>query len=468
MRFIIASLAIRRQSKPVSPYRSSLRLQYLASRARPVAGPLAAPPRCVIAMFQTLFHIPREIAGWPTFGFGLFLWLWLAICAAHLTWTAKQFGWREAWGNAPLMATFAAALAFLFPRMCDESGLPIRGYGALVAAAVVAATGMGAFRAKRFGFSTEMVFSLATWMFVPGVLGARLLYVAEYFDEFRGATVLETALNCLKLTEGGLVVYGSVLGALAGTLAFVWKYGVPLAPLLDLIAPSAALAMGVGRVGCFLNGCCFGGATDLPWAVQFPFGSPPFEQQAARGDMALWGIRLEQTGEGPAVIGAVEPDSPAAHAGLAPGQVITAIGPDKTPSSREAWSRLLAIRKPSGQLAISVSGAQTPRILALPNVLPRSRPIHPTQLYSAVDGTLLAAFLLAVTPFRRRDGEVFAAFLVIYASTRFLLEIIRSDEASLFGTGLTISQNVSVLVLAGGILWWVYVRTRGPAPRALA
>lgn len=419
-------------------------------------------------MFQTLFHIPREVAGWPTFGFGLFFWLWVAICAAHSLWVAKQLGWGEVAANLPLMAAFAAALAFLFPRMCDDVGLPIRGYGALVVTGVVLAAGLGAARAKRFGFSADMIYSLVTWMFLPGVFGARVLYVAEYFDEFRGKTALETLLNCLKLTEGGLVVYGAVIGALAGTLAFVWKYGVPLGPLLDLIAPSAALAMGIGRIGCFLNGCCYGSPTDLPWAVQFPYGSPPYEHQARRGDVTLFGLRLARLDDGPAVIGTVEPDSPAARAGLAAGQQIAKLDGEPVASSREAWSRLLAIRQFGGELAISLAGESQSVLLRLPDAPPRSLPIHPTQLYSAVDGVLLAAFLLALTPYRRRDGEIFAAFLVIYAITRFLLETIRTDEASLLGTGLTISQNVSVLVLAGGILWWAYVRSGRPGvvPRA--
>lgn len=411
-------------------------------------------------MLQTLFHIPSQIAGWPTFGFGLFFWLWLTICAAHGAWVARQAGWREVWGNLPLMAAFAAAIVFLFPRMCDETGLPIRGYGALVVTAVIAAVALGAARAKQFGFSADMIFSLATWMFLPGIVGARALYVAEYFDEFRGQTFLETALNCLKLTEGGLVVYGSVIGALLGTLAFVWRYGVPLAPLLDLIAPSAALAMGIGRIGCFLNGCCFGGPTDLPWAVQFPFGSPPYEHQARRGDVSLLGIRLARIDDGPAMIAAIDVDSPAHRAGLTPLQQIVAIDGRPIASGREAWGRLLAVRQVKGELAVSVLGQSQPCRLALPDSLPRSKPVHPTQLYSAADGILLAAFLLALTPYCRRDGEIFAAFLAIYAVTRFLLEIIRTDEASLLGTGLTISQNVSLLALAGGVLWWVYIWTR--------
>ncbi len=63
-------------------------------------------------------------------------------------------------------------------------------------------------------------------------------------------------------------------------------------------------------------------------------------------------------------------------------------------------------------------------------------------------------------PFRRRDGEVTAMALTLLPITRFMLEIIRTDEPAVFGTGLSISQNVSVLVLAAAIALWAWILTR--------
>jgi phosphatidylglycerol:prolipoprotein diacylglycerol transferase len=94
--------------------------------------------------------------------------------------------------------------------------------------------------------------------------------------------------------------------------------------------------------------------------------------------------------------------------------------------------------------------------IALPD---RSRPVHPTQLYSAIDGALLGWLLWSFFPYRRRDGEAIALLLTIHPITRFLLEIIRTDEPAVFGTGLTISQNVSLILLACGAgLWWYLSR----------
>ncbi len=78
---------------------------------------------------------------------------------------------------------------------------------------------------------------------------------------------------------------------------------------------------------------------------------------------------------------------------------------------------------------------------------PRSLPVQPTQIYSTIDALLLCLLLLAYAPFRRRDGELFALMMSIYPVTRFLIESLRSDEAAVFGTGMSISQNVSLLLL---------------------
>jgi phosphatidylglycerol:prolipoprotein diacylglycerol transferase len=86
-----------------------------------------------------------------------------------------------------------------------------------------------------------------------------------------------------------------------------------------------------------------------------------------------------------------------------------------------------------------------------------SLPVHPTQLYSSVNAFLLFTLLMAYYPFRRRDGEVIALLLTLYPITRFLLEWIRCDEPPQFGTTLTISQNVSVLMLVLVIGLWIYV-----------
>ena len=66
-------------------------------------------------------------------------------------------------------------------------------------------------------------------------------------------------------------------------LFFIRKHGLPALATFDLIAPSMMIGLALGRIGCFLNGCCYGGPTSLPWAVRFPPGSPPYVDQVASG-----------------------------------------------------------------------------------------------------------------------------------------------------------------------------------------
>ena len=87
---------------------------------------------------------------------------------------------------------------------------------------------------------------------------------------------------------------------------------------------------------------------------------------------------------------------------------------------------------------------------------PRSLPVHPTQIYSAINATLLFLVTMAYFPFRQRHGQVIALLLSLYAITRFLLELIRTDELA-FAAQMTISQNVSVWIGIGMVILWVYI-----------
>jgi phosphatidylglycerol:prolipoprotein diacylglycerol transferase len=105
-------------------------------------------------------------------------------------------------------------------------------------------------------------------------------------------------------------------------------------------------------------------------------------------------------------------------------------------------------------LRIGLAGGKSLEIAASP-MPSRSRPVHPTQLYSAIDAGLLGWLLWVHYPFRRRDGETIALLLTLHPISRFLLEVIRTDEPAVFNTGMSISQNISILLFACGLaLWW--------------
>ncbi len=148
----------------------------------------------------------------------------------------------------------------------------------------------------------------------------------EYWDSFRRGTFLETMINIVNLTQGGLVVFGSMLAGGAALIVFIYKNKLPGLALADLIAPGVVLGVALGRVGCFLNGCCYGGISDLPWALCFPAGSPAYIDQGLRGEVFVQGLMFQGSGADAPVIVAVEPGSQAEQAGLKPGELVTMVG----------------------------------------------------------------------------------------------------------------------------------------------
>jgi phosphatidylglycerol:prolipoprotein diacylglycerol transferase len=416
-------------------------------------------------MRSTLFTIPSEAYGIPVFGIGILLAVWTVAAALILFQVVRRDGWtRELIGYLPALAIGGAAIAFVLPRLMDPAGMPIRGYGVMLVLAVAGGVGISAYRAHRAGLDPELIFSLAVWLFLSGIVGARLFYVMEYWHEkFEKPSLLETLLLVINIPEGGLVVYGSLLAGGLALIVFVYKYRLPGFALADLIAPGVVLGMALGRLGCFLNGCCYGGTCELPWAMEFPFGSPPHRDQVQGGRLFVHGLLLEDRA-GAVAIRDVQPGYSAEASGLRRGDVVVGIGDKQAENRFDANNLLLAVDKPGSTISITTAKQGT-KTVTVEQPLVRSLPIHPSQLYSAIDAGLLCLLLVVYTPFRRKDGELMALTLTLHPISRYIIEIIRVDEQGVLGTLLSISQVVSLLIFAGGLLVWgyLYFRPRGVA-----
>jgi phosphatidylglycerol:prolipoprotein diacylglycerol transferase len=266
----------------------------------------------------------------------------------------------------------------------------------------------------------------------------------------------------VNVANGGLVVFGALLGGVMGLVAFRLKYRVPLLATADLMAPSLILGQAIGRIGCLLNGCCFGGPCELPWAVTFPWNSPAQVYQVMHGQLDLYGMKLADGRGGLPAVAEVQPGSAAERAGLKPGEQIRAINHMPVDSAKEACWALLQSPRGEPSLLVERAGGLPSLQLPVPQPLPRSLPVHPTQLYSLIEGLLLCLLLLVYDRFRRRDGELLAVLLTLHPIGRFLVEAIRTDEPAIWGTGMHLSQNLSLLILAVAVGLWIYVLRRPP------
>ncbi len=152
--------------------------------------------------------------------------------------------------------------------------LPIYGYGMMVLIGFLAATWVFQRGARRYGWDPARISDLSMWMVLIGLAGGRTFYYIQFFgQDFRG----QGWLAIFKIWEGGLVLYGGVLAGFAVIVFFAYRSKKPLLPLLDALAPAVAVGIGFGRIGCLLNGCCWGKlcAVDYPLGISFPEGSPP-------------------------------------------------------------------------------------------------------------------------------------------------------------------------------------------------
>lgn len=472
-------------------------------------------------MRQTLFYIPPEIFGVPLFGIGLLFWLILAVTLFALFWTLVKTKNRDDFWSALIIGAGAMAMvAFLAPAIGKGAGFPIRGYGVCLMLAIALSTLLVLRRGKkRWNIPPEILLSIAVVQVIFGILGARLFYIIEYHQSMIGETPGKTFLNMINLTEGGLVVFGSIIGGILASFFYLWKKKLPIFATLDLFAPALMLGIAVGRLGCFLNGCCFGGVCDAPPGVVFPPGSPAHYAQMERGAVStggftlappapsesvsnaktLFGLKPRETAKhslrsavpGPVVIASVDAESEAETAGLTPGMRILRVG--LIPSSIEATEK--EIRKAETYPvhcnddifrflfyeADAIHGQPVILFDTLPKDAPndsvkseryafhagpfRPLPVHPTQIYSSVSALALCFLLLFLERYCRRDGALFVLMLILYSLTRFGLEMIRTDESSFFGTGLTVSQCISLLTIAAAFGLFLLIR-RGSGKRA--
>jgi phosphatidylglycerol:prolipoprotein diacylglycerol transferase len=150
------------------------------------------------------------------------------------------------------------------PVILQAGPFALRWYGLFVALAIAAGWWLGLREAKRKGLDPEKVHSLILWSVFGGFAGARLFHVIDRWDLYAGDPI-----SMLYVWEGGLAIYGGLIGGVLTGLLYAWRAGLPAWRMADAAAPGLILGQAVGRLACIPNGDAYGAPTDLPWAFVY-------------------------------------------------------------------------------------------------------------------------------------------------------------------------------------------------------
>jgi phosphatidylglycerol:prolipoprotein diacylglycerol transferase len=259
----------------------------------------------------------------------------------------------------------------MYPRLLELGPITVYTYGVLLAAAYLLGLKLAMVRAQALNLDHTRVLDLGIYIIISALLGAKVLLLITDWRTFTSSPG-----ELLTLVRSGGVFYGGLIVAVAVSLWYIRRVGLPLWTTCDVFAPGIALGHVIGRLGCLFAGCCYGKPTSLPWGITF---TDPFA---------------------------------AANVGT-----------------------------------------------------PLNTPLHPTQLYEAGAEALILIILLATESRGRRfAGRTFWLYMLLYAVSRFIVEIFRGDPRGNVGIFST-SQFISVLLAPLAVAMLVYLsRARVPAP----
>ncbi len=303
--------------------------------------------------------------------------------------------------------------------------LTVKSYGLMMVVGFLAAVSLIRYLSRNITPDPQMITNASLYSLIGGVVGARIHYVFHYWDRFQG-----DLLSVFAIWEGGLELLGGVILAITIIFLYLLYHKLPVRHYLDILAIGLMLALVPGRVGCFLNGCCFGKPSNLPWAVRFPYDSFAYNSQ-------------------------VKPDAgrnrPEAQLKL-PADFFSYVGED-------GLAYLKGFEDLTEEQKEQVTTGEY-RCLA----------VHPTELYSSAAGGVLCLMLYLfwrraqktglsgnANKFLARPGQTFGLMFIVYGITRFLMEFIRDDNPFEYAwwaiyKGGTISQNIGLGMIALGLL----------------
>jgi len=182
----------------------------------------------------------------------------------------------------------------MHPVLFNLGNITVYSYGLMIAIGFLAGILLAMREARRLGEDPEKIMDLGFYILVAAIVGSRLFYIVTAWDMFAG-----DPMEIFKIWKGGLVFYGGFIGAVAAAVIYMRMKQLPVWKSADILAPSLALGQAIGRLGCFLAGCCYGRPSHAFWAVTFtdksclaPVNTPlhPTQLYSAFSNLAIFAI----------------------------------------------------------------------------------------------------------------------------------------------------------------------------------
>jgi phosphatidylglycerol:prolipoprotein diacylglycerol transferase len=152
----------------------------------------------------------------------------------------------------------------MYPVLISLGPVRLFTYGFFLALGFITAIWLAGREARRLGLPAARFYDLCLYIIVAALVGSRLLYVILEYPYF-----LENPSHVLLLWKGGLVFHGGLVAAFLISFYYMRRHQLPWRTTFDALAVGMPVGQALGRVGCFMAGCCYGSASDLPWAVRF-------------------------------------------------------------------------------------------------------------------------------------------------------------------------------------------------------
>ncbi len=152
----------------------------------------------------------------------------------------------------------------MHPILLKIGPITIYTYGFMIAVGFMIGISLASRQAQKEKIDPAIISDLGFYILISAILGSRLFFGIVYWRDF-----VDNPLRIIRIWEGGLIFFGGLIAATLTMLYFIRKKGLKLMQTLDILAPSAAIGQGIGRLGCLAAGCCFGKPTNLDWAITF-------------------------------------------------------------------------------------------------------------------------------------------------------------------------------------------------------